>query len=250
LPDTKAFCGLAESNLEVDKAENYFEDRRIETMKKLFLTNTALALAVFALTGCPGTATNTTNTTNSTNTRTNSAVSNANSLNSNTAIVVNSNSNMTNSNMNMSTSMSNITAPEDFMTEAAKGGMEEIELSKLALNKATNKEVRDFAQKMIADHTKASNELKALAAKKKFTLPATLTPEQISMATDMAKVASDEFDKEYVDAMVKDHEKDVSLFDAQSKNGTDADAKAFAAKTLPTLQMHLTMIKELQGKMK
>lgn len=212
-------------------------------MKKIFLTNTALALAVFALTGCPGTATNTTNTTNS-------AVSNANVLNSNTAIVVNSNSNMTNSNMDMSSSMSDTTTPEGFMTEAAKGGMEEIELSKLALNKATNKEVRDFAQKMVTDHTKASGELKALAAKKKFTLPAVLTPEQVSMATDMAKVPSEEFDEEYVDAMVKDHEKDVSLFEAQSKNGTDADAKAFAAKTLPTLQMHLTMIKALQGKMK
>jgi len=220
-------------------------------MKKIFLTNTALALAVFALTGCPSTATNTTNTTNS-------AVSNANVLNSNTAIVVNSNtaivvnsnSNMTNSNMDMSSSMSDTTTPEGFMTEAAKGGMEEIELSKLALNKATNKEVRDFAQKMVTDHTKASGELKALAAKKKFTLPAVLTPEQVSMATDMAKVPSEEFDEEYVDAMVKDHEKDVSLFEAQSKNGTDADAKAFAAKTLPTLQMHLTMIKALQGKMK
>ena len=226
-------------------------------MKKLFIINTALALAVFALTGCPGTATNTTNTTNSTNTRTNSAVSNANGLNSNTAIVIDSNnsmnSNMGNSNMsnsNMSGSMSDTTSPTGFMTEAAKGGMEEIELSKLALNKSTNKEVKDFAQKMVADHTKASNELKALAAKKNFTLPAALTPEQVSMASDMAKASSEDFDKKYVDAMVKDHEKDVSLFEAQSKNGTDADAKAFAAKTLPTLQMHLTMIKELQGKMK
>jgi putative membrane protein len=170
--------------------------------------------------------------------------------NSNMAIVVNSNGNMTNSNMDMSSSMSDTTTPEGFMTEAAKGGMEEIELSKLALNKATNKEVRDFAQKMVTDHTKASGELKTLAAKKKFTLPAVLTPEQVSMATDMAKVPSEEFDEEYVNAMVKDHEKDVSLFEAQSKNGTDADAKAFAAKTLPTLQMHLTMIKALQGKMK
>ncbi len=223
-------------------------------MKKLFLSNAALALAVFAITGCPGTATNTTNTTN---TRTNSAVSNANGLNSNTAIVVDSNntmnSNMSNSttmNSNMNSSMSETTTSNGFMTAAAKGGMEEIELSKLALNKATNKEVRDFAQKMIADHTKASGELKALAAKKKFELPSTLDPQQNSMATDMAKVSKEEFDKEYVDAMVKDHEKDVSMFKAQSESGTDADAKAFAAKTLPTLQGHLTMIKDIQAKMK
>lgn len=218
-------------------------------MKKLFFTNTVLALAVVALTGCPGDATNTT--VNTTNSRTNTTVSNANTTNSNMAIVVNSNSNMTNSNMNMGNSMSDTTTPSGFMAEAAKGGMKEIELSKLILNKTTkNNEVRDFAQKMVADHTKASSELKALAAKKNVTLPTQLDPEQVSMASDIGKLSGDDLDKEYVDAMVEAHEKDVSLFKAQSANGTDPDAKAFAAKTLPTLQMHLDMIKGIQGKMK
>ncbi len=217
-------------------------------MKKLLFMNTVLALAVFALTGCPGTATNTT--VNTTNSRTNTAMSNANMTNSNTAIVVNSNSNMTNSNMNMGKSMSDTTTPSGFMTEAARGGMEEIELSKMILNKATkNNEVKAFAQKMVTDHTKASNELKALAAKKKVTLPTELDPEQISMASDMAKLSGEELDEEYVNAMVEAHEKDVNLFKAQSESGTDADAKAFATKTLPTLQMHLNMIKGIQGKM-
>ncbi len=218
-------------------------------MKKLLFTNTVLTLAVFALTGCPGTATNTT--VNTSNSRTNTAVSNANMSNSNMAIVVNSNGNMSNSNMNMGNSMSDTTTPSGFMTEAAKGGMKEIELSSMILNKRTkNNEVKDFAQKMVTDHTKASNELKALAAKKKVTLPTKLDPEQVSMAADMAKLSGEELDKEYVDAMVEAHEKDVSLFKAQSESGTDADAKAFAAKTLPTLQMHLNMIKGIQGKMK
>lgn len=218
-------------------------------MKKLLFTNTVLTLAVFALTGCPGTATNTT--VNTSNSRTNSAVSNANMSNSNMAIVVNSNGNMSNSNMNMGSSMSDTTTPSGFMTEAAKGGMKEIELSSMILNKRTkNNEVKDFAQKMVADHTKASNELKALAGKKKVTLPTELDPEQVSMVADMAKLSGEERDKEYVDAMVEAHEKDVSLFKAQSESGTDADAKAFAAKTLPTLQMHLNMIKGIQGKMK
>jgi len=127
--------------------------------------------------------------------------------------------------------------------------MEEIELSKLALNKATNKEVKDFAQKMVTDHTKASNELKALAGKKKVTLPAELDPAQAAMATSMGRLSGAEIDKEYVDAMVEAHEKDVSLFKAQAENGTDADTKAFATKTLPTLQMHLNMIKGIQSKM-
>jgi putative membrane protein len=70
------------------------------------------------------------------------------------------------------------------------------------------------------------------------------------MADRMSKLSGAEFDREYVNAMVEDHEKDVNLFRMQSESGTDADAKAFAAKTLPTLQMHLKMIQGIQSKMK
>lgn len=215
-------------------------------MKKISLLILS-GVAVFGMIGCSGTATNTTTVTN-----TNSRAANANS---NVAAVVNSNVanangqmiDSTNSNKNMS---SMPTSPDGFMTEAAKGGMAEVEMSRMALPKLKDAAVKQFAQQMIADHTRANNELKQLAAKKNVTLPTELDAEHKKMAADMNSMTGAEFDKDYVNAMVADHEKDVALFQSQASNGTDADAKAFAAKTLPTLQKHLEMIKALQSKMK
>jgi len=213
---------------------------------KIFSLMILLSLTVVGLTGCPGDATNTT--VNTTNSRTNTTNSNGNMVNSNTNMT-NSNVNTTNSNSNAN-STSSMTAPNDFMTEAAKGGMAEVELSRLAQTKAQDKEVKDFAQKMVQDHSNANTELKALAGKKNFTLPAALDAKHEATKDQLSKLSGAEFDKAYVNAMVEDHEKAVNLFKTQSESGTDADAKAFAAKTLPTLQSHLTMIKGIQGKMK
>ncbi len=221
-------------------------------MKRTIFLSSMLALTVGGLTGCPG---NATNTTVNTNLRTNTTMTNGNMMNGNTAnsnvgVVIDSNSNMTGANANMANSMSGATTPSGFMTEAAKGGMAEVEMSKIAQTKAQNAEVKKFAAQMVTDHTKANNELKALAGKKTVTLPTELDAEHKTMAADMSKLSGAEFDRKYVDAMVADHEKDVKLFQAQADGGTDADAKAFAAKTLPTLKMHLDMIKAIQGKMK
>jgi len=213
-------------------------------MKNIIYCGVVLATMGFA--GCSGDDSSTRGT--NTNAKMNTTVSNANS---NQAVVVNSNANMmTNSNMNASNSMSSTTAPEGFMTEAAKGGMAEVELSRLATTKAQNADVKKFAQKMIEDHTNANAELKQLAGKKTVTLPTELDAAHKATKDKLAGLSGAEFDKEYVNAMVTDHEKAVSLFKTQSETGTDADAKAFAAKTLPKLQMHLDMIKGIQGKMK
>jgi putative membrane protein len=142
-----------------------------------------------------------------------------------------------------------MTMPDAFMTEAAKGGMAEVELSRLATTKSKNAEVKKFAQQMIQDHTNANTELKQLAGKKNVTLPTELDAEHKAEKDKLSGLSGAEFDKEYVNAMVADHEKSVSLFKTQANNGTDADAKAFAAKTLPKLQGHLDMIKAMQGKM-
>ena len=210
---------------------------------KNFSAAILLGLAVLGLAGCPGSATNTV----ANNSRTNTMVSNANS---NQAVVINSNANMTGSNMSMSNSMSDMTAPNGFMTEAAKGGMAEIELSKLATTKAQNAEVKKYAQQMIQDHTNASAELKQLAGKKNVTLPTELDAEHKALKDSLSSLSGAEFDKAYVNAMVSDHEKTVNLFKTQADGGTDADAKAFATKTLPKLQGHLDMIKGIEGKMK
>ena len=142
------------------------------------------------------------------------------------------------------------TSDPDFIKEAANGGMAEVELGKLASTKAANAEVKKFGQMMVADHSKANADLKALAAKKGIDLPKEVDSSHKSTMESMSKKTGADFDKAYVDDMVDDHEKDVSAFEDQAKNSKDADVKAFAEKTLPTLRKHLEAIKAIQAKMK
>lgn len=137
----------------------------------------------------------------------------------------------------------------DFMNGAAAGGMAEVELGKLAGAKAQNAEVKAFAQKMVEDHSKAGEELKQLAAQKKVPLPPDVLPSHKEVMAKLSKLNGADFDKEYVKAMVADHEKDVATFESVSKTAADADVKAFAAKTLPTLKMHQQIIQGLAAKM-
>lgn len=138
--------------------------------------------------------------------------------------------------------------PKEFVGAAARGGMAEIELSKYASSKTQNAEVKKFADMMVKDHTAANDELKSLAAKKNFTLPADLGRHSDDL-NDLRKTELSDLDKDYVDQMVEDHEDVVTLFQRQADQGQDADLKAWAAKTLPKLKMHLETIKSLQAKM-
>lgn len=125
-----------------------------------------------------------------------------------------------------------------FVMKAAMGGMMEVESSNVALQNAENERVKAFATMMVADHTKANNELKNLAAQHGITLPTALPPDKQKHIDDMRKMQGKAFDKHYVSMMLNDHRKDISEFDKQSKSGADADLKAWAGQTLPTLQMH------------
>ena len=136
-----------------------------------------------------------------------------------------------------------------FMNAAAAGNMAEVELGKLADKQAASSNVKQFGQKMIDDHSKALEELKQLASQKKVSLPPDVLPEQKQLMDKLSKLNGAEFDKEYVKAMLEAHEKDVTTFQAVSKTATDADVKAFATKTLPTLKTHLEMIKAMADKM-
>ena len=135
-----------------------------------------------------------------------------------------------------------------FANEAAQGGIAEVELGRIAAQKATDPSVRAFGQRMVADHSRAGAELKNIAAKKGMQLPNDMNSEQKSEMEKLARLSGEEFDKEYMSVMLKDHEDDVKAFETQSKDGNDADVKAFAAKTLPTLQDHLQMAREAAQK--
>ncbi len=132
-----------------------------------------------------------------------------------------------------------------FMNDAAPGGLAEVELGRLAAERATSPQVKQFAQQMIEDHSKAGKKLVQLAQLKKVKLPPGILPQAKQTREKLSKLSGENFDREYVKAMVQVHEKDVAAFAAVSQNATDADVKTFAAATLPTLQHHLEMIRAL-----
>jgi putative membrane protein len=137
-----------------------------------------------------------------------------------------------------------------FATSVANGGMAEVALGKVAVEKATNPQVKECAEMMVADHGKANEELMAIAKTKNITLPVAPDDEHQKMAADVSAKSGVEFDKAYVDAMVDGHKKTVSLLEDGAKNCKDADLMAFATKTLPTVKAHLAKIEAIKASMK
>lgn len=132
-----------------------------------------------------------------------------------------------------------------FMNDAAPGGLAEVELGKLAAERAVSPQVKKFAKQMIEDHSMAGQKLEQLAQLKKVKLPLGVSPEAKQTKEKLSKLSGEDFDHEYVKAMLEVHQKDVAAFAAVSQNATDADVKAFAAAALPTLKHHLEMIREI-----
>jgi putative membrane protein len=129
---------------------------------------------------------------------------------------------------------------------AADAGLMEVQLATLALSKATSGKVKEFAQMMLDDHTKANEELKALAQKKNITLPTSLSDKHQKKYTKMSEKTGADFDKEYCDLMVKDHKDVVEMFKKAQENSKDPDLKAWASEKLPTLEHHLSMAERMK----
>jgi putative membrane protein len=137
---------------------------------------------------------------------------------------------------------------KEFVSKAGMGGLAEVQMGNLALEKASNAGVKAFAQRMVTDHSKANEELSQLATAKGVALPAELGGEHKAAFEHLSGLSGAEFDKAYMTHMVEDHEKDVAEFDKASTSATDADVKAWAGKTLPTLKEHLQQAKETARK--
>lgn len=136
-----------------------------------------------------------------------------------------------------------------FAMQAARGGLAEVQLGKLAADQASNADVKAFGQQMVDDHSKANQQLRSAAEKQNLTLPKTVSAKQQAQY-DMLKAKSGaEFDKAYVDMMVKDHEQDVKEFEREANKGKDERIKGFASETLPVLKGHLEKIKAIQSKL-
>jgi putative membrane protein len=131
---------------------------------------------------------------------------------------------------------------KSFMKDAAKGGMMEVDMGKMAQEKGKSAEVKKIGGRMVADHSKANAELMDIAKKKGVDLS--------KEKAKMEKMDDANFDKQYIEMMVKDHEKDLAAFQAEAKDGSDAEVKAFASKTAEVIKKHLALVKAAQGKMK
>jgi putative membrane protein len=137
-----------------------------------------------------------------------------------------------------------------FAKDAALGGMTEVELGKLAAQKASNDAVKQFGQRMVDDHSKANDQLKQIASKSNIEVPAALDSKHQSHIDKLSKLSGPAFDKAYVKDMLKDHQHDVDDFKSEAQNGSDPNIKQFAMQTLPTLQEHLNAVKDLKKTVK
>jgi len=131
-----------------------------------------------------------------------------------------------------------------FVTMATSSNMLEIQSSEMALQRASSEDVKSFANQMIQDHTKASQEMAAVLQKKGMAMPADLDPKHKQMLQELADNNAN-FDAAYVQLQQAAHEEAVGLFTSYSNNPDDQDLGAFAQKTLPTLKMHLEHVTKL-----
>lgn len=140
------------------------------------------------------------------------------------------------------------TAVTNFINNAVKGGVMEVNAGNLAAKKGNSAEVKTFGARMVADHTKANNELTSIIAAKGWKVP---MPPATVVAPDAMLTSSTgaDFDRSYVNMMVKDHKKTVALFERAAGSSPDLQLKAFAAKTLPVLKQHYMSIQKIGDKL-
>jgi putative membrane protein len=132
-----------------------------------------------------------------------------------------------------------------FLEKAAQHNLAEIQTGRLAAAQAANSEVKNFGKMMEQDHTKAYEEVVQLAKAKGVSLPGEPDRGHKKGAEKLQKLTGAEFDRKYMSEMVKDHEKDVKEFQKMSRAAKDPDVKAFASKTLPVLEGHLRMARDV-----
>ena len=133
------------------------------------------------------------------------------------------------------------TSAYHFLTETAQGGLAEVTLGQMATAKSENEAVKNFGRRMVQDHSKANNEIKGLATTAGVPLPTEMSAEAKDLQQRLGSLSGVEFDRTYMEEMVKDHKKDIAAFENQAESGKNAQVKEWAKKTLPTLKEHLDL---------
>ena len=139
-------------------------------------------------------------------------------------------------------------ADRDFAQKAASGGLAEVQAAQLAEQRATSPQIKQFAQRMITDHTAANTELQQIATQANVDLPSQPTGKDATEEQKLRGLNGTAFDKAYAQGQLRDHQETVELFQKEASSGEDPALKAFAQKTLPILQQHLQMAEALNLK--
>jgi putative membrane protein len=134
---------------------------------------------------------------------------------------------------------------DDFVVIAASGSMMEIELGKLAQEKGESPEVKALGERMVRDHSKASDELKDIAQRNNIQLPDKMLDKHKEHVEELSGLSGAEFDEAYISLLAEDHEEDIELFEEASENYENRDVREWAKKTLPTLRDHKELVEEL-----
>lgn len=142
----------------------------------------------------------------------------------------------------------------EFAQKAAMGGKHEVDGAKFAVNKAQSTELKALANRLIKDHTAASNELSTIMKSKKIAMGGEMHDPKMGDRKDQSNeswrsATGAAFDRAYVDHLIMEHEKSVTLYETEASSGSDAELKAFAAKTLPTIKDHLKAVQDLKAKL-
>jgi putative membrane protein len=137
-----------------------------------------------------------------------------------------------------------------FVSEAAQGGLLEVQLGQLAAEKASSDEVKQLAQRIMEDHQQANQRLQNIANAKHIDVPSQLDQQHQQKISQLQNLSGARFDKAYVHQMVQDHTKDIGEFRSHSNSTQDAALKDFTTSTLPTLEQHLQQSKELSSRLK
>ena len=132
-----------------------------------------------------------------------------------------------------------------FAKQAAEGGIAEVKLGQLAQDKGTSQQVKDFGKRMADDHSKANDQLKSTASGDNIALPEQMNAKDQAEYDHLSKLSGATFDRAYARQMVLDHENDIAAFRHEANDGKDASMKSFASRTLPTLQDHLKMARQM-----
>jgi putative membrane protein len=131
-----------------------------------------------------------------------------------------------------------------FVTKAADGGQAEVQVAELAAQRATNPEVKSFAQKLVDDHTKVNSELMSIASQKNVKVD--VDDDKDRAYKRLNKKSGSEFDQEFVEHMIDEHEKDVKMFEKAASDAKDPEIRAFASKHVSHLREHLQQAQSLR----